>query len=76
MPCSLNDNGEIKEEFCGACMALPVAIAGAGAAGYGSKKGTDSHKKTKKIMLWSGIALTILSIIIAIVYMRTCKECR
>jgi len=76
MTCNLNENGDIKEEFCGACLALPVAIAGAGVAGVGSKKGTDSHKKTKQIMLWSGIALTVLSIIIAFIYMKSCKECR
>ena len=76
MACNLDDNGDVKEEFCGACLALPVAIAGAGVAGAGSKKGADSHKKTKQIMLLSGITLTVLSLIIALIYMKTCKECR
>ncbi len=76
MSCNLDKNGDVKEEFCGACMAIPVAIAGAGVAGAGSKKGAGSHKNTKKIMLWGGIALTVVSIIIALIYMRNCKDCR
>ena len=65
---------EIKEEFCGACLAIPAVIAGVGVAGYGAKKGT--HDKTKKIMLWSGIALTIVSAAIAIYFIMRCKNCR
>ena len=65
---------EIKEEFCGACMVIPAVIAGVGVAGYGAKKGT--HDKTKKIMLWGGIALTIASAVIAIYFIAKCKNCR
>ena len=34
---------EIREEFCGACLAIPAALAGVGAAGYGAKKGTTER---------------------------------
>ena len=63
---------ETKEDFCGACAAVPLALIGAGTAGVGAKK----HGTTKKIMLWTGVGLTILSVIIVIIYLSTCKECR
>lgn len=66
--------GDVKEEFCGACLAIPAALAGVGVAGVGAKKG--SHDKTKKILLWGGIAVTVISAIIAIIYLMKCKNCR
>ena len=66
-----NDDN-IKEDFCGACAAIPLAIAGAAGAGYGS----GQHGKMKKIMLWGGIAITLISVIIVIVYLKTCKNCK
>ena len=70
---------ETKETFCGACLAVPLALAGAGMAGVGSKKddkNDKSKRKRKKIMFWSGIAVTIIGIIVALLYLRTCKDCR
>lgn len=64
---------DIKEEFCGACVALPLALVGAGTAGLGSK---GSHNKTKNIMLWGGIVLTVISLIVAIYFITRCKNCR
>jgi len=64
---------DIKEEFCGACLAIPVALAGASAAGYGSKKG--SHKTLKKFALIGGISVTVIALGIAIYYICRCKEC-
>lgn len=70
----IKENGDTEEEFCGACAAIPIALLGAGAAGVGSKKG--GHKKMKNIMLWGGIGLTLVSVIIAIIYLKKCKSCR
>lgn len=70
---AIQPNGDIKEEFCGACMALPLALVGAGAAGAGAKGG---HSKTKTIMLWGGIALTLISLAVAIYFITRCKTCR
>jgi uncharacterized membrane protein YvbJ len=67
-----NENSEVKENFCGACAAIPLAIAGA----TGASVGTQKHGTTKKIMLWGGIAITIISIIIVIIYLKTCKNCK
>ena len=64
---------DVKEEFCGACLAIPVALAGMGAAGVGAKKG--GHDKTKKILLWGGIAVTLISAIIAVIFLTRCKTC-
>jgi hypothetical protein len=63
---------EVKEEFCGACAAVPLAIVGAAGAGVGSKQ----HGQTKKILLYSGIGLTIISVIIVIIFLLRCKDCR
>lgn len=69
-----NQNEDTKEEFCGACLAVPLALAGAGAAGVGAK--SKNNKKMKNILLWGGITITLISIIIVIIYLKTCKSCR
>jgi len=63
---------ENKEEFCTTCATIPLALMGVGVAA-GSK--TGSNKKTKQILLYTGISITVLSIIIAIIYINTCKKC-
>ena len=63
-----------KEEFCVSCGVIPLAVAGVGMAGVGSKKG--SNKKMKTIMLCCGTGITLISIIVVIIYLRSCKECR
>jgi hypothetical protein len=63
---------DTKEDFCGACAAVPLALVGAGTAGLGTKK----HGTTKKIMLWTGVGITILSVVIVIIYLSSCQECR
>jgi hypothetical protein len=70
-----NNNEETKENFCGACLAVPLALMGAGAAGVGAKK-SGSNTRMKKILLWGGISLTLISVIIAIIYILKCKDCR
>ena len=70
--CHLKNNDQ-KEEFCGACAAIPLAFVGVGAT-YGSTKG--SNKKMKKILLCSGIFSVILTILIAIYFLRNCSDCR
>lgn len=66
---------DVKEEFCGACvMAIPAALGITGGALAGQSGGKD--KKYKKILLWSSIGITIVSIIIFIYFKKTCKSCR
>ena len=68
----------VKENFCGACLAVPIGLIGAGAAysGTGSSKG--KNKKYKQILLWTGITTIILSIITIIYFyfIRKCKTCK
>lgn len=65
---------EVKEPFCGACVAGIAALAGAGTAGSSSKA---SDKKTKKIIFWVGVSVSILSIIILVYLLsKNCSDCR
>jgi len=67
---------ETKENFCGACLAVPLAFVGAGVA-YGSAGSKKKHKQTKKIVFWVGIAVTVLSLAVAIYYLwiKKCDDC-
>lgn len=64
---------ETKEGFCPACLTAPLA-----AIGVGVGAGAGSHKKKKSIMLWVGLATTILAILIAIYFLwiKKCDSCR
>lgn len=64
---------QTREDFCGACIAGATAVIGASAAGIGSR---GSYGRNKNIILWVGVSITIISIIVAIIYMQTCKTCR
>ena len=69
----MNEKEEIKEEFCGACAAIPVALVGGVIASSSSQ---INYKKNKKIILWIGVSITVISIIIAIYFLLQCKTCR
>lgn len=70
-----NGDEDIKEEFCGACLAIPLAFAGVGTSLYGSSS-RNKYKKQKKIALWGGIVVVVMSLAIAIYYLCSCKDCR
>lgn len=67
-------NEEIKEPFCGACVAGISALTGAAAASGSSKA---KNKKTKDIIFYAGAGVTLLSIIILIylLFIKKCKSC-
>lgn len=71
-----NENGDVKEGFCGACVAVPLAMIGAGASAYGS--GNGSHDQTKTIVFWAGVATVIISTLVAIyfLFIKDCKDCK
>lgn len=56
---------ENKEEFCGACLTVPLALAaaGGGVAGSSSLVDKQKHKKLKKTMFIVGITIAVLSIL-------------
>ena len=71
----MNNLQNTKEDFCGPCMALvPAAIGLSGAGASGTSGG--KNKKLKKIIFWSSIGLTVLSIIIFIWLKSRCTTCR
>ena len=63
-----------KENFCGACLAVPLAMSGVGITTAGATE--DEKNKQKKIMVWVGIILTILSISGYFYFKKTCKDCK
>ena len=69
-------NTEVKEEFCGACVAGAVALAGAGAAGAGAGSKT-AHKLTKKILIGVGVTTFVIAVVVGIIlWKKNCAECR
>ena len=72
----MHEEEDSREDFCGVCAAVPLAIAGVAGAGAAGATNPKNHSKTKLIMLWGGIGLSIISIIIVIIYLYTCKSCR
>lgn len=70
-------NKEQKEEFCPACLAVPLALAGVGSSAMGANQ-TDAYKKKKQILLWGGISTVVFSILIIVYYKwyKNCKSCR
>lgn len=63
----------IREEFCGVCAAIPVALMGAGASATGMSM--DRYKAKRKWMLLFGVASLLFSIVI-VWWNRDCSECR
>lgn len=70
------NNEDIVENWCGACLAIPLAFVGVGASAYGSSS-RGKYKQQKKWSLYIGIFSVILSIIIAIYYLyfKKCTDC-
>jgi hypothetical protein len=66
---------EIKEPFCGACIAGVAALAGAGTAGGST---SSKNKTTKKIIFWTGVGVSIMSILILVYLLcfKNCNQCR
>jgi hypothetical protein len=63
---------EIREDFCGMCLAVPFALAGAGVAGLSSKE--DYHRR-KWIMISTGIIILIISMFL-LWYYQDCTSCK
>lgn len=70
------DDEDVIEPFCGACLAIPFAFAGVGASAYGASS-RGKHKKQKKWALWGGVAVILISVLIAVYYMwiAKCTDC-
>lgn len=65
---------EIKEPFCGACVAGVSALAGMGMTG--SSKSVKNKNK-KKIVFYIGLTISIISIFVLIYLLtKNCDNCR
>ena len=73
---------DTREDFCPACVAIPMAMVGMGTSAYGVSGNNhttkDEHKRKKQLMFIIGLILTLLSVFIAIyfLYIKKCKKCR
>jgi amino acid transporter len=67
-------HNKIKEPFCSACLAVPLAFAGAGISAYGSNK-VDKKKKRKRILMWSGVFVVFIAILVIVYVYGIKKEC-
>ena len=71
---------ELREEFCGACLAMPLAMAGSSVGAWGAKKAGGKKKiryrKQKKQELILGLSITLLIFAFGIYKLRTCSSCK
>lgn len=67
-------NEEIKEDFCPACLVVPLAFAGAGAAAAGEVV-PKRHKKWKKALLISGVLTFVFAMMLLVYYFMIKKDC-
>lgn len=72
--CELKSKDTMREDFCPSCLVVPLAVAGAGAAGI-SMTSSKKHKLQKKILLISAIISILLSISIGLYYLVFKKDC-
>ncbi len=63
---------EVREDFCGMCMAVPIALAGVGVAGLSTK---EDYQKRKQIMITTGIVVLIISLFL-LWYYQDCTSCK
>lgn len=65
---------DVKEDFCPSCLVVPLAFAGASATAAGKTMG-NSHKQTKRILLYSGIATILLTLALGLYYLVFKEKC-
>ena len=67
----------MRENFCGMCAVVPLALAGLGTSGYSSIGGNvsgDDYRRKKVITIGIGIVFIILSLLIYFWY-KDCDQC-
>ncbi len=63
-----DENVVIKEDFCGACLALPLAFAGAGTA-TATSGDTSENKSKSSIFFWS-VVISIIGLIATVWFFK------
>ena len=65
----------VREDFCGMCAAIPVALMGAGVGASGLRMSGEQYKAKRKWMLIFGVISLLVSV--AIVWWNMdCERCR
>lgn len=69
-----SSDSQIKEDFCPACVAIPLAMAGAGTGMYAN----EFFQKNKKWIICCASVFTVIMVVIAIYCLcdKSCKSCR
>lgn len=68
----------IREDFCPVCIMPVVAAAGGGLATGGILTTEEKNKRTRKILIWTGISV-VLSVVILFFWIKhknKCKTCK
>ena len=63
----------LKEDFCVACLAIPLAFIGAGVTTYSNSQ--RKYKYMKKVSL-IGLIFTGISLVVGLMYYSRCNNCR
>lgn len=69
-----HDTNDVVENFCGACVAIPLAFAGVGVGTYGFNS-RKKYKQGKKIAFW-GFFISFISLLVALYFYFSCNNCR
>jgi hypothetical protein len=69
-----NEKNQVREDFCPSCVLIPLALAGAGTAAVGANA-KGKYQKYRKLMLWVGIIVTIVSLLLTWWFLTRCKQC-
>lgn len=64
-----NKDENIKESFCGTCITVPIAMMASGSTIY------NKNDKNRKVIFWTSVVITVLSIIISVYFLLNCDEC-
>ena len=66
----------VKEQFCGVCAAVPLALAGIGSTAYGSMYGDNygSQSKTNTKTIWILVS-TVMLIVSVYLFIKTSNNC-
>ncbi len=72
----MSEDNEEKEEFCGACLSVPLMFAAGGGSIAATSTYVDKkkHKKIKKTMFMVGIVIAVLSILYSGYVLYTLKQ--
>lgn len=66
---------QVKENFCGACVSIPLTLAGSAIGSYSTKP--HSYKKNKNIQFLVGLLFTFITFSIGyyLLYVKECSAC-